>query len=256
MTAKYWYSDFSVKAVADGAASFYLDHYVTARVSKVAYGVKSYMVYNASNQEHYKRREKLVYEKFGDVLVPDGFVTMVKKVRSRFLLSRSTNWKIIPRERACPKRRNTDTDCITTLRRVGLCRFAIQFMHTVVLESLPVGSMKSQIPVSVAELHCASVPTDGPIRPLEIAVYCRSDYSQSTGFWNKQCGGEWEATSAILLSRSTFLRRSRNKSADSVDREREPSLFSFPFPPYKSLFSVFRETRKSMSFHYTLIFWV
>ena len=46
------------------------------------------MVYNASNQEHYKRREKLVYEKFGDVLVPDGFVTMVKKVWSRFLLTR------------------------------------------------------------------------------------------------------------------------------------------------------------------------
>ncbi|KAF8802608.1 hypothetical protein BYT27DRAFT_7196548 [Phlegmacium glaucopus] len=44
------------KAVADGAVSFYIDHFVSARVSKFAYGINTYHRYNAYNPEHQRRQ--------------------------------------------------------------------------------------------------------------------------------------------------------------------------------------------------------
>ncbi|KIM36858.1 hypothetical protein M413DRAFT_281536 [Hebeloma cylindrosporum] len=43
------------KAVADGAVSFRIDHYVTARVSKFAFGVNCCTEYDAKNPEHISR---------------------------------------------------------------------------------------------------------------------------------------------------------------------------------------------------------
>ncbi|KAF8161604.1 hypothetical protein B0H34DRAFT_386789 [Crassisporium funariophilum] len=46
------------KAVADGAISYYIDHYVQTRVSKLTYGSKGSIDYNSSNAEHRSRAHK------------------------------------------------------------------------------------------------------------------------------------------------------------------------------------------------------
>lgn len=46
---------YSNKAVSDGAISFYLDHFVTTRVSKVAYGSFCHIPYDATDPEHRQR---------------------------------------------------------------------------------------------------------------------------------------------------------------------------------------------------------
>jgi len=43
------------KAVADGAISYYIDHFVQTRVSKLTYGSKGSIDYDASDAEHQKR---------------------------------------------------------------------------------------------------------------------------------------------------------------------------------------------------------
>ena len=50
----YWLF-FSDKAVADGAISYYIDHFVQTRVSKLTYGSRVRIRYDRSNPEHRKR---------------------------------------------------------------------------------------------------------------------------------------------------------------------------------------------------------
>lgn len=73
------------KAVAYGAVSFYLDHFVSSRVTKVTYGTEIYVDYNPDDPEHFARR----YQKFtppsGRVSVPNRFSIVLQKVcPSRF----------------------------------------------------------------------------------------------------------------------------------------------------------------------------
>ena len=49
---------FRNKAVSDGAISFYLDHFVRTRVSKVTYGVFGGILYNSSDRDHRSRSHK------------------------------------------------------------------------------------------------------------------------------------------------------------------------------------------------------
>ena len=41
--------------MADGAISYYIDHFVQTRVSKLTYGSKGSVEYDSSNPEHQKR---------------------------------------------------------------------------------------------------------------------------------------------------------------------------------------------------------
>jgi hypothetical protein len=41
--------------VADGAISYYIDHFVQTRVSKLTYGTKGGIDYDSSNPEHRKK---------------------------------------------------------------------------------------------------------------------------------------------------------------------------------------------------------
>jgi hypothetical protein len=47
---------YSNKAVSDGAAAFYLDHYVESRLSRVCFGVVINMNYKAENPDHVRRK--------------------------------------------------------------------------------------------------------------------------------------------------------------------------------------------------------
>ena len=64
-TARNWRL-ISNKAVADGAVSFYIDHFVSARVSKYAYGIETYRKFHPSNTEHEHRKNKTF-------IVPQGY---------------------------------------------------------------------------------------------------------------------------------------------------------------------------------------
>ena len=69
------------KAVAIGALSYYVDHFVTGRISKFTYGVASHVSYKSSNPEHVRREHKSFVDVMGDKRVPDHFETMLSRVR-------------------------------------------------------------------------------------------------------------------------------------------------------------------------------
>ena len=68
------------KAVAIGAISYYVDHFVTGRISKFTYGVPCSILYNASNPEHAKRSHKTYTDAMGDKRISGCFDTMLTKV--------------------------------------------------------------------------------------------------------------------------------------------------------------------------------
>ncbi|KAJ7704328.1 hypothetical protein B0H17DRAFT_1039291 [Mycena rosella] len=65
------------KAVADGAVSFYLDHFVSARISKHTHGIECMIRYDVNNSEH-RARETLV-DAAGDLNVTKMFSAILKK---------------------------------------------------------------------------------------------------------------------------------------------------------------------------------
>ena len=68
------------KAVSEGAASYHLDHYVRARVSKMTYGVSCSMNYDLKDAEHIKREFKSYYTASGDKSIPDAFAIILPRV--------------------------------------------------------------------------------------------------------------------------------------------------------------------------------
>jgi len=69
----------TVKAVADGAVSFYIDHHVMARVAKLSYGAPCSRTYNSNDQEHLKRVDTRYQRPSGDYSLPGGFSTILPK---------------------------------------------------------------------------------------------------------------------------------------------------------------------------------
>jgi len=70
----------SNKAVAVGAASFYVDHFVTGRISRFTYGAPSAVSYQSSNHEHLRRKKKIYMDAAGDRRVPGHFESMLLRV--------------------------------------------------------------------------------------------------------------------------------------------------------------------------------
>ncbi|KAJ6535550.1 hypothetical protein B0H19DRAFT_1271293 [Mycena capillaripes] len=67
------------KAVADGAVSFYLDHYVSARISKHTYGIECVNLYNSNDAEHRARSNNASKNAAGDLMVPKNFSPILTK---------------------------------------------------------------------------------------------------------------------------------------------------------------------------------
>ncbi|KAI0326492.1 hypothetical protein GY45DRAFT_1381037 [Cubamyces sp. BRFM 1775] len=67
------------KAVAEGAVSFYLDHFVSARVARVTYGLEVCARYDMGNPEHVARRHQRFTLPSGRVRLPDGFSAILTK---------------------------------------------------------------------------------------------------------------------------------------------------------------------------------
>ncbi|KAF9465194.1 hypothetical protein BDZ94DRAFT_1307344 [Collybia nuda] len=67
------------KAVPDGAISFILDHYVTARVSKYTYGVEQHIPFNETDREHLLRSSSRFYDASGQVCLSKSFSVILSK---------------------------------------------------------------------------------------------------------------------------------------------------------------------------------
>jgi hypothetical protein len=69
------------KAVADGAISFYLDHFVRSRIAKATYGVPLDPVFNRNNPDHYRRAHNTyVIPASAEKFVTGGFSPTLLKV--------------------------------------------------------------------------------------------------------------------------------------------------------------------------------
>jgi len=69
------------KAVSDGAISFYLDHYVRTRVSKVTFGMFCNETFDSSQADHRERESRAYVAVSGIKRLPDFFVIILPKVR-------------------------------------------------------------------------------------------------------------------------------------------------------------------------------
>ncbi|KAJ7841612.1 hypothetical protein B0H14DRAFT_1043954 [Mycena olivaceomarginata] len=67
------------KAVADGAVSFYLDHFVSVRVSKHTYGLECVTAYVSDDAEHRARLKSAVKDAAGDLMIPKMFSPILLK---------------------------------------------------------------------------------------------------------------------------------------------------------------------------------
>ncbi|PIL34591.1 hypothetical protein GSI_03370 [Ganoderma sinense ZZ0214-1] len=67
------------KAVANGAVSFFLDHFVSSRVMKMTYGTYVCVKYNADKPEHRARRSKKYVRPSGEVVLSGRFDTVLRK---------------------------------------------------------------------------------------------------------------------------------------------------------------------------------
>ncbi|KIM36856.1 hypothetical protein M413DRAFT_31259 [Hebeloma cylindrosporum] len=77
------------KAVADGAVSFHIDHYVTARVSKFAYGTEVNIHYDSNDPSHISRRSKKFVDIAGDERIGDVFSVILPKASTLFPIQRT-----------------------------------------------------------------------------------------------------------------------------------------------------------------------
>ena len=70
----------SNKAVAVGAVSFYVDRFVTGRISKFTYGVPGTIPYQPSDPEHVVREYKMYVNPAGEKRIPNRFWIMLSRV--------------------------------------------------------------------------------------------------------------------------------------------------------------------------------
>lgn len=72
------------KAVADGAISFYLDHFVQSRVAKVTYGTFGGVPYDPNDAEHVERQDQTYFLPSGQKCVGHRFFVVLPKVCLNF----------------------------------------------------------------------------------------------------------------------------------------------------------------------------
>jgi len=68
------------KAVSDGAISFFIDHFVSARVSRFVYGVSTRRTYDAYDAGHRKRVGKIFIDASGKQKLDENFSVILAKV--------------------------------------------------------------------------------------------------------------------------------------------------------------------------------
>ncbi|KAI0314647.1 hypothetical protein OF83DRAFT_1063497, partial [Amylostereum chailletii] len=70
----------TMKAVVEGAVSFYIDHYVSSRVAKMSYGTYYRTVFNPAKPDHRKRIQNAYMDVDGRVAIKGRFSCMILRV--------------------------------------------------------------------------------------------------------------------------------------------------------------------------------
>lgn len=81
------HASFSNKAVSDGAISFYLDHFVRTRVSKVTYGNFCHIPFEPSQSDHQQRIRNTFISVSGSKRISDAFDVILPKVNPYLICS-------------------------------------------------------------------------------------------------------------------------------------------------------------------------
>lgn len=68
------------KAVAEGAASFFLEKFVSTRIAKLTYGTEVCVDFDASNPDHRLRRGRITMQPSGRKVIPEAFSVLLPKV--------------------------------------------------------------------------------------------------------------------------------------------------------------------------------
>jgi hypothetical protein len=71
-----------LNAIADGAIHFYKYHYVTLRVTRYTYGVRSSIKFDKSDPEHQAREDSRQEQYDGTAVLPNAFDILLPKVVS------------------------------------------------------------------------------------------------------------------------------------------------------------------------------
>ncbi|PSR75177.1 hypothetical protein PHLCEN_2v9267 [Hermanssonia centrifuga] len=67
------------KAVAEGAVSHYIQHFVSIRVARLTYGAACRVDFDVTDEEHRTRAENTFYLRSGRLMVPDAFGVIIEK---------------------------------------------------------------------------------------------------------------------------------------------------------------------------------
>ena len=70
----------SNKAVAVGAVSYYIDHFVKGRITRFTYGTPCSTPYKPTEPEHIKREHKVYTNVIGEKYISEAFRCMLSKV--------------------------------------------------------------------------------------------------------------------------------------------------------------------------------
>ena len=73
-------SAYSNKAVAEGAVSFYLEHFVSVRMARVTYGTSCVRQYDPADPEHHILRGRVFTQASGQRCIPGAFSVLLPKV--------------------------------------------------------------------------------------------------------------------------------------------------------------------------------
>jgi hypothetical protein len=138
---------FRNKAVSDGAISFYLDHFVRTRISKITYGTFYSIAYDPSDPDHKSRSHKAYTSVSGKERI-GSFDIMQKKVSCLISFLKSTIFKShlcrMPKFR---RRRNSER-LITAIQILELIFDLLVFLFGVTVETSWLQSGGTLIPAS------------------------------------------------------------------------------------------------------------
>jgi hypothetical protein len=90
--------------VADGAISYYIDHYVSVRVARFSYGMNCSLAYDNTNPEHLHRADAVFIALSGEMRILGWFDEILSKVFLRY--NPDIDFLIVSRELKCRKVRS------------------------------------------------------------------------------------------------------------------------------------------------------
>jgi hypothetical protein len=73
------------KAVADGAVSYQLDHFVSVRVARTTFGTECTVAFDKNNPEHSRRSHTIMTFPSGRHRIPEAFDVILAKVLRSFI---------------------------------------------------------------------------------------------------------------------------------------------------------------------------